>query len=40
EGLEPLEKVMTCLLQQHKDCPDEISVKNTMKKIYNDSLEQ
>ena len=35
---------MTCLLQQHKDCPDEIkkltSVKNTMKKIYNDSLEQ
>ena len=44
EGLEVLEKVMTCLLQQHKDCPDEIkkltSVKNTMKKIYNDSLEQ
>lgn len=44
EGLEALEKVMTCLLQQHKDCPDEIkkltSVKNTMKKIYNDSLEQ
>ena len=44
EGLEALEKVMTCLLQQHKDCPDVIkkltSVKNTMKKIYNDSLEQ
>ena len=38
EGLEALEKIMTCLLQQHKDCPDEIkkltSVKNTMKKIY------
>ena len=35
---------MTCLLQQHKDYPDEIkklaSVKNTMKNIYNDSLEQ
>ena len=44
EGLEALEKVMTCLLQQHKDYPDEIkklaSVKNTMKNIYNDSLEQ
>ncbi|CAH1771007.1 6180_t:CDS:2, partial [Entrophospora sp. SA101] len=24
ERLEALEKVMTCLLQQHKDCPDEI----------------
>nr|CAG8464280.1 2914_t:CDS:2 [Entrophospora candida] len=37
EGLEALEKVMTCLLQQHKDCPDEIkkltSVKNTMKNL-------
>ncbi|CAJ0636879.1 3497_t:CDS:2 [Entrophospora sp. SA101] len=37
ERLEALEKVMTCLLQQHKDCPDEIkkltSVKNTMKKF-------
>ncbi|CAJ0899898.1 12160_t:CDS:2 [Entrophospora sp. SA101] len=24
EGLEALEKVMTCLLQQHKDCTDKI----------------
>ena len=44
EGIEALEKVMTCLLQQPRDCPDEVkkltSVKNTMKKIYNDSLEQ
>ncbi|CAJ0649548.1 10156_t:CDS:2, partial [Entrophospora sp. SA101] len=31
EGLEALEKVMTCLLQQHKDCPDEIKKLTSVK---------
>lgn len=44
EGLEALDKVMTFLLQQPRDCSDEIkkltSVNNTMKKIYSDSMKQ
>ncbi|CAJ0645192.1 12075_t:CDS:1 [Entrophospora sp. SA101] len=44
EGLEALEKVMTFLLQQSRDCSDEIkklvSVNNTVKKIYSDSMKQ
>ncbi|CAJ0651095.1 16181_t:CDS:2, partial [Entrophospora sp. SA101] len=44
EGIEALEKVMTFLLQQSRDCPDEIkklaSVNNTVKKIYSDSMKQ
>ncbi|CAJ0637806.1 3878_t:CDS:1, partial [Entrophospora sp. SA101] len=44
EGLEVLEKVMTFLLQQSRDCSDEIkklaSVNNTVKKIYSDSMKQ
>ncbi|CAJ0644967.1 4685_t:CDS:2 [Entrophospora sp. SA101] len=43
EGLEALEKVMTFLLQQSRDCSDEIkklaSVNNTAKKIYSDSMK-
>ena len=44
EGLKALEIINTFLLQQSRDCSDEMkkltSIKNTMQMIYSESLKQ